>query len=299
MAALTPRWIALLALLLHVGLAQAGTVTYVYSDPQGTPLAEADASGNITATFDYRPYGEQTLGAAPNGPGYTGHVNDPETGLVYMQARYYDPAAGRFLSVDPVAPVPGNGFGFNRYSYANNNPVRNIDPNGKLPLPPLFQLNWFHRVEKRAADEALSNTIKNIPSRQQAAAKLDKVNLVATGAAFAGSEFPPVAGIAGAVDETTALGAFLLYPTGARALNVATLGAFSMLKVTVKTATIGMKASEQAMKSVEHAELSRDAGEIIKAVQENHERQEPSQPSQPGQSGQNGQIQPIKPPHQL
>jgi hypothetical protein len=37
--------------------ALAGTVTYVYTDPQGTPLAEADANGNITATFDYRPYG--------------------------------------------------------------------------------------------------------------------------------------------------------------------------------------------------------------------------------------------------
>ena len=82
-----------LALLLW-GAAQAGTVTYVYSDPQGTPLAEADAQGNITATFDYRPYGAQAMGQPPSGPGYTGHVNDPDTGFVYMQARYYDPARG-------------------------------------------------------------------------------------------------------------------------------------------------------------------------------------------------------------
>ena len=81
------------------GLAHAGTVTYVYTDPQGTPLAEADASGNVTATFDYAPYGGQALGTPPSGPGYTGHVNDPESGLVYMQARYYDPVVGRFLSV--------------------------------------------------------------------------------------------------------------------------------------------------------------------------------------------------------
>ncbi len=120
----------LLGLLLW-GVAHAGTVTYVYSDPQGTPLAEADASGAIMATFDYRPYGGQALGAAPNGPGYTGHVNDPESGLVYMQARYYDPAVGRFLSVDPVGPSPGNTFNFNRYDYANNNPIVNIDPDGR------------------------------------------------------------------------------------------------------------------------------------------------------------------------
>jgi RHS repeat-associated protein len=111
--------------------AHAGTVTYYYTDPQGTPLAEADAQGNITATFDYRPYGSQALGTPPKGPGYTGHVNDPDTGLVYMQARYYDPVVGRFLSADPVPPEAGNAFNLGRYSYANNNPLRFIDPDGK------------------------------------------------------------------------------------------------------------------------------------------------------------------------
>lgn len=119
------------AALLIVAVAHAGTVTYVYTDPQGTPLAEADASGNITATFDYAPYGGQALGTPPSGPGYTGHVNDPESGLVYMQARYYDPAVGRFISTDPVGPAPGNGFNFNRFAYANNNPVVNLDPSGR------------------------------------------------------------------------------------------------------------------------------------------------------------------------
>ncbi|THD04527.1 hypothetical protein B1991_17385 [Rhodanobacter lindaniclasticus] len=113
------------------GVAHAGTVTYVYTDAQGTPLAEADASGNITATFDYAPYGSQALGTPPSGPGYTGHVNDPDTGLVYMQARYYDPTVGRFLSVDPVGPMPGDAFNFNRYGYADSNPITNIDMDGR------------------------------------------------------------------------------------------------------------------------------------------------------------------------
>jgi RHS repeat-associated protein len=110
---------------------QQGTVTYVYTDPQGTPLAEADANGNITATYDYTPYGTVVLGTPPSGPGYTGHVNDPETSLVYMQARYYDPATGRFLSVDPLSPTAGNAFSLNRYSYGNNNPIIHSDPTGK------------------------------------------------------------------------------------------------------------------------------------------------------------------------
>ena len=109
-----------------------GTVTYVYTDPQGTPLAETDANGNITKTYDYTPYGIMALGTPPSGPGYTGHVNDPETSLVYMQARYYDSATGRFLSIDPVDPKAGDAFNFNRYDYANNNPIKNTDPTGKV-----------------------------------------------------------------------------------------------------------------------------------------------------------------------
>lgn len=120
-----------LLLMLGTAHAQPGKVTYVYTDPQGTPIAEADANGNITATFDYRPYGGQALGSPTAGPGYTGHVNDPDTGLVYMQARYYDAATGRFLSADPMTPSPGNLFNLNRYGYTNNNPVNRIDPDGR------------------------------------------------------------------------------------------------------------------------------------------------------------------------
>lgn len=118
-------WLAL------CGLSHAGKGTYVYTDPQGTPLAEADEQGNIIATYDYTPYGTQVMGTAPNGPGYTGHVNDPDTGLVYMQARYYDTITGRFLSIDPASPKAGNVFTFGRYNYANNNPLRFTDPDGR------------------------------------------------------------------------------------------------------------------------------------------------------------------------
>lgn len=126
---------ALLVLLSSVAHAQSETVTYFYTDPQGTILAETDASGNVTANFDYRPYGSIALGNARSGPGYTGHVNDPDVGLVYMQARYYDPAAGRFLSIDPVAPDEDNDWQhFNRYAYAYNNPIRFTDPDGRCPI---------------------------------------------------------------------------------------------------------------------------------------------------------------------
>ena len=58
-------------------------------------------------------------------------MNDPETNLVYMQHRYYDPATGHFLSVDPVSPAAGNQSNFNRYSYVGDNPIMRIDPDGR------------------------------------------------------------------------------------------------------------------------------------------------------------------------
>lgn len=109
---------------------QNGTVTYVYTDPQGTPLAETDAHGNIIATYDYTPYGTLALGNQPNGPGYTGHVSDPRTNLVYMQHRYYDPVTGRFLSTDAAPPVPGDLNYVNRYAYVGDNPITRDDPTG-------------------------------------------------------------------------------------------------------------------------------------------------------------------------
>jgi RHS repeat-associated protein len=120
-----------------VAVAHAGTHHYYYTDPQGTVLAKADASGTIIATYDYAPYGTAvaSMSPAPNGPGYTGHLSDPDTGLVYMQARYYDPSMGRFLGVDPVEPATGNPFNFNRYAYASNNPIVNVDPDGRNDIP--------------------------------------------------------------------------------------------------------------------------------------------------------------------
>ncbi len=112
--------------------AQTSTKHYYYTDPQGTVLAKADAQGNIVERYEYTPYGVSvpSVGTVPNGPGYTGHVHDPESNLVYMQHRYYDPVMGRFLSRDAVPPQPGNLAYINRYAYVGNNPIMHTDPSG-------------------------------------------------------------------------------------------------------------------------------------------------------------------------
>jgi RHS repeat-associated protein len=127
----------------------AKTITYYLTDQQGNVLATTDSDGNVTARFDYRPYGQPATAEKPEDqPGYAGHVEEAESTFAYMQARYDDLNVARFVSVDPLRTVPGDVFGFNRYAYASNNPVGNIDPNGmddcstsgdskQTPCPPI------------------------------------------------------------------------------------------------------------------------------------------------------------------
>ena len=107
-------------------------VKYVHTDALGSVVAMTDQSRNVLERREYEPYGEQLTPAVQGGPGYTGHVQDATTGLVYMQQRYYDPQIGLFLSVDPVAADGSTGGNFNRYKYAANNPYRFIDPDGRF-----------------------------------------------------------------------------------------------------------------------------------------------------------------------
>ena len=106
------------------------TVTYIHTDALGSPVARSDSAGNVISRTSYEPYGRTASGVTPT-IGFTGHVNDADTGLVYMQQRYYDPVAGRFLSVDPVTTDTSSGGGFNRYAYAANSPYKYIDPDGR------------------------------------------------------------------------------------------------------------------------------------------------------------------------
>lgn len=126
-----PLWQALLLLALF-GLSpitQADKVTYYVNDLQGSPVLALDEQANVLWREDYKPYGDKTqkAPASLNDVGYTGHQNEDDIGLVYMQQRYYDPVLGRFLSNDPVG-FTGNSHSFNRYVYGNNNPYRYVDP---------------------------------------------------------------------------------------------------------------------------------------------------------------------------
>ena len=66
---------------------------------------------------------------------YRGYFYDTETGLYYLNSRYYDPEIGRFISADSIEYAdPETINGINLYAYCGNNPVMNIDPSGEIGL---------------------------------------------------------------------------------------------------------------------------------------------------------------------
>ena len=117
-------------------------VTYHHTDLLGSPVVDTDSARKVLRRTYYTPYGE-AQNRTVDGPGYTSHVADGNTGLVYMQQRYYDPVVGRFLSRDPVGVDAGTGGNFNRYWYANNNPYKFVDPDGRAAacaIPGIMQV---------------------------------------------------------------------------------------------------------------------------------------------------------------
>ena len=112
-----------------------GTITpkYQHTDALGSPVVTTNASKTVLSRMSYTPYGQPTM--PMDGVGYTGHFIDVGTQLTYTQQRYYDPAIGRFLRIDPLFPSLKTGYAFNRFAYALNNPLLFVDPDGREACP--------------------------------------------------------------------------------------------------------------------------------------------------------------------
>ena len=120
------------------------TVYYYVTNLQGDVVKLLDSAGNTVAAYSYDAWGVctgQTLSFVElyNPLRYRGYVYDVETGLYYLQSRYYDPEVGRFLNAD-VFYSTGQGFvGNNMFAYCGNTPVSNYDPTG----------NYYAKAEDR------------------------------------------------------------------------------------------------------------------------------------------------------
>jgi trimeric autotransporter adhesin len=116
-----------------------GVVTYLVTDFLGSVRGTVNSSGTLIGTTGYDAWGNpQTTGGltATTPFEYAGGYADAD-GLIYLQARYYEPTTGQFLSADPLVAQT-----LQPYSYANGNPVAEIDPTGMYTK---WTVVWIHR----------------------------------------------------------------------------------------------------------------------------------------------------------
>lgn len=117
-------------------------IYYYVTNLQGDVIALLDGSGNKVAEYNYDAWGN-LIDNPDDTFGFIGHVNplryrgylyDEETGLYYLQSRYYNPEIGRFINADDIEYLGADGtvVSHNIFAYCGNNPVNCADPSGHL-----------------------------------------------------------------------------------------------------------------------------------------------------------------------
>ena len=126
----------------RVGFANGTMLFYYLYNVQGNVIAIVRAAtGQVVAKYSYDAWGNCTVTNATgyavgdkNPFRYRGYYYDTETGLYYLNSRYYNPEFGRFISADSVISGTGESVqGYNLFAYCNNNPINMSDETGHWP----------------------------------------------------------------------------------------------------------------------------------------------------------------------
>jgi RHS repeat-associated protein len=145
-------------------VSSSGTPTYLLADQLGSTRALTGSAGSLTATFTYDAWGNLagSTGSATTPFMYAGQYLDSTTGLYYMQARWYEPATGQFLSVDPLAEETEQAF-----AYSGDDPVNDSDPSGLCH-------------DKSGIGGFLNSFVPGCPSDLASAAAADIINVASS-----------------------------------------------------------------------------------------------------------------------
>ncbi|MFN8524644.1 MAG: RHS repeat-associated core domain-containing protein [Chloroflexota bacterium] len=113
------------------------TIEVFHTDGLGSVRAITDASVVIVEDQSTDEYGNvgQVDGTHNQPYGFAGEQRDQESGLIWLRSRTYDPSIGRFLQRDRYPGRPRRPLSLNNYTYAENNPVNNTDPSGRMRSP--------------------------------------------------------------------------------------------------------------------------------------------------------------------
>ncbi|MGO5166250.1 RHS repeat domain-containing protein, partial [Candidatus Paralachnospira sp. LCP21S3_H12] len=125
---------------LPLGFKKNGTVYYYILNLQGDVVGILDREGTQVVGYRYDPWGKllsctgelaDSIGAI-NPLRYRGYYYDSESGLYYLNSRYYDPETGRFLNADSYISTGQGILGHNMFTYCLNNPVNKKDAKGTI-----------------------------------------------------------------------------------------------------------------------------------------------------------------------
>ena len=136
-------------------------------DPYGTPTSMTNGAGTAVSQTS------NTI-AAINPFRYRGYRYDGDTGLYYLQSRYYDPVSCRFVNADGYASTGQGQIGHNMYAYCNNNAIRYDDQTGEKISGPGYSLvndggsttRVIGTSDPKAAEAAAFNLDNNIPDKE-------------------------------------------------------------------------------------------------------------------------------------
>lgn len=113
---------SLLFLLLGAPAHASEYITFLHSDPQGSPIMATDEQGNVVWQEEYEPWGARQVkdpASATASQGskvwYTGKEEEAALGMYYYGARWYMPNVGQFTATDPAGVTLNNPRSFNRY----------------------------------------------------------------------------------------------------------------------------------------------------------------------------------------
>jgi RHS repeat-associated protein len=117
----------------RVAVRKAGVLTYLLSDQLGSTSMTVDASGTMLAETRYKAWGEERYNSGTQATKYTytgQYSNVSDFGLMYYNARWYDPYNTHFTSPDTIIPDNYNTLDWDRYAYSRSNPLKYSDPSG-------------------------------------------------------------------------------------------------------------------------------------------------------------------------
>ncbi|MCI8792077.1 MAG: RHS repeat-associated core domain-containing protein [Eubacterium sp.] len=105
---------------------------YYVTDPHGNVVQLTDESGKVTKTYEYDSFGNEVKldGKDDNPFRYCREYYDKEAEELYLRARYYQPAVGRFLTKDTYTGENDEPLSLHLYTYCGNDGVNSIDPSG-------------------------------------------------------------------------------------------------------------------------------------------------------------------------